>query len=87
MCRGVIVGGGVAPRRVVAATDMSAGETDPEMKPFTSLAEADLAAIYGERQLADPDLVEVSAPASYVAQRATFARAAAIWSGLHLLQP
>ena len=59
MWRGVR--GRVAVRGVVAAADVTAGEADPQVQPLAAVAQAVLAAVDGRGELAQLDLVEVSA--------------------------
>ena len=61
MARVLCVCGGVAIGRVIAAADMAALETDPQMEPFGARRQAVLAAVNRLRQLGDPDLIEVTA--------------------------
>jgi hypothetical protein len=59
MCAGVAVG------RAVAAADLAALETDPQVEPFVSGDEAVFAAFDGIRQVGDLDVVEMGAGAGH----------------------
>ena len=74
MGRLVIVRRGVSVGRVVAAADVTAGETDPKVQPLAAGTEAVFAALDGRGQLADRDLVEVRAELTHRTATALVAR-------------
>jgi len=47
----VLVSSRVAIGGVVAAADVTAGETDPQVQPLVAVAQAFLAAVYGSWEL------------------------------------
>src|SRR5207245_1443126 len=70
----VVVSGRVAVGGVVAAADVAAGETDPQMQPLAAVAQAFLAAVYGGWELAQLDLVKVSTELAHPIRAAGAAR-------------
>jgi hypothetical protein len=55
----------VARWRVIAAADVTAGQTDAQVQPHAAVAQAVLTAIDGLGELGDFDLVEVRAGSSH----------------------
>src|SRR5258706_13675305 len=71
MLRGLSVRSRVAVWRVIAAADVAARKTDPQMQPLAADAQAVLAAVDGSRHVSDQDLIEVGADVDHLAHSRT----------------
>src|SRR6266852_4531086 len=56
---------------LIAAADVAARKTDPQMQPLAAYAQAVLAAVDGSRHVSDQDLIEVGADVAHLAPSRT----------------
>src|SRR5206468_1580323 len=65
MRRRLTMRGRVAAGRAVAATNVPARETDPQVQPLPAVAQAVLAAVDRRRELVERDLIEMGADVTH----------------------